>query len=421
MALQAFLDTISISPGSAGTTIARTVYGHQPKVLVVWGGQSISATDVVLGSEGVFSIGFALSTTKRRMVSYRSSNSSAAADTAVGSRSDAVAGFTDLAGAGSSLLDVSSIDADGWTAIVDGTYSTARKYGVLSLGGGDITNVELITVTAATSGATQDITTVGFQGDSFLVLGSSLTAESGGTGGRLSFGVVAGTNATDNAVLGGLSQDAADPTVTKSYCRRGESFVGFNTSGGIDGRGYISAVSSNGFTITWNSNPSDAKIFYVLAIKGGRFSVGDVLTQTDTTTDIVESGVAFQPVAGLLLSACKAESAAGTVDDGMRLSIGAFTSASAETAHAIHDRHNLATSDIRIGVDYDACYLNIGASAQDGNGHITAVNSDGYTGRMTDADPSQAFVAHLLFGSAASGSNANLFAGKFGAPFIGKL
>jgi hypothetical protein len=423
MATQAFVDTFAVSTGLGSTTV-RTGYGHAPKAIILWGGVSASAIDVVQSLEGIFSIGFATGPTSRRVISYRSVGGSAAGDSAAGSRNTAIAELIGTDGNSASLMDVSSFDADGWTAITDDDYATGRRYTALSVGGDDVTNVAVGTITAATVGATQAITGVGFAFDSLLIIGAGLTAEGGAAPGRLCIGVVAGTTAADNACLAGTSQDAADPTVTKSYCRRGESLVSFNGSAAIDGRGYVSAKDADGFEITWNANPSDAKLFYFLAIKGGSFSVGDVLTQTDTTTDIVESGLAFQPVAGLLLSAGKAESAAGTLDDHFNISMGAFTSSSAENSQALRDAHNLATSATVGALDYDSSYLNISTSsaALDGEMGITSVDSGGYTARMTNADPAQAFVAHLLFGSAAAGgSNANLMTGKFGGLFAGKL
>lgn len=408
MALQAFLDSFAISTGIAGTTQARTGYGFQPKAVLVFGTRNVSAIDQATGADTSRSFGFATSTTSRRCISTAATDGAAAADTGRVSRNDAVHAMAAGDGTLSALMDISSIDADGVTFIIDDAYPVAAYAHVLALGGADITNVAVGDFTAATSGATQAITGVGFQPDALLIIGIS-TATAGNvatTDALFSLGVVSGTAAANNACLSGGSLDGADPTATAAYCLNGESVVGLANTPAINGRGYVSAFGADGFTISWNANPSAEIIFHYLAIKGGQFSVGDVLTQTDTTTDITESGVAFQPVAGLVISGCKAASSAGTMAASDETSIGAFTSATTEVATIMKDRNAVADSRTMHGVEFDSCYMRMtNTDGLDGAMHITAVNSDGYTARMADADPSQAFIAHLLFGSAAAGGS----------------
>lgn len=408
MALQAFLDSFAISTGAVGTTQPRTGYGFQPKALILFRNASTSAVDAVGGGAADHSIGFATSTTSRRCVSTHHNDASAAGASGCIARNDAINVNCTAAGGVDALLDVDSLDSDGWTSIIDNTYGSAPYGHVLAIGGSDVTNVAIIDFAAATSGATQDVTGVGFPPDSLLILGISTTTSgnAGQTSARLSIGIVGGTTAADNASLNIVSVDGADPTVTRSYCLNGESIVGFTAAPAIDGRGRVSAFGSDGFTITWITNPSAAYQYYVLAIKGGRFAVGDVLTQTDTTTDIVESGLDFSPVAGLLLSACKAASAAGTLDANAEASVGAFTSATTEVASGMQDVDNVATTQTSRGVEFDSSYINISSSdTLDGAMHVTSVDSGGYTARMSNADPAQAFIAHLLFGSAAGGGS----------------
>jgi hypothetical protein len=115
----------------------------------------------------------------------------------------------------------------------------------------------------------------------------------------------------------------------------------------------------------------------------------------------------------VLLSHNKAASAAGTPDADSKLSFGAFTSASAEQAISVHNADAISPSQVARGTEFDSSYLNISTSdTLDGAMHLTSVNSGGYTARMTDADPSAAFVAHLLFGSNAGGSSIAAISGN---------
>jgi hypothetical protein len=409
MALSAFLDNFAISTGVATTTQARTGYGFQPKALLAWSTINTSATDVVTGGAIDSTFGFATSTTARRCIGTAHADNGAAGDTARSVRNDALAVVTSTGASITALLDVQSFDADGWTAIIDDQYTAARILHVLAIGGADITNVAILDFAASTSLATQPVTGVGFLPDCLVILGISTTS-SGTTSAShamASIGIVGAATAAGNALLSSCAVDTQNPTVAKSYCRNGESLVGFSTAGAINGRGYVSSFDADGFTITWNAQPSSAFQFYVLAIKGGSFSVGDVTTRTDTTTDITETGIGFQPVAGLLLSHNKAASAAGTLDADYRQSIGAFTGSSSEFASAMYSRDAVTPSVSSRGVEFDASYMNISTSdTLDGAMHITSVDSGGYTARMADADPTAAFVAHLLFGSTAGAASA---------------
>jgi hypothetical protein len=409
MALSAFLESFAVSTGVAGTTQARTGYGFQPKALLVWGTINQSATDTVTSGASDSTFGFATSTSARRCIGTAHANGGAAGDTARSVRNDAVAVVNSTGASITALLDVQSFDSDGWTAAVDDQYTAARIMHVLALGGADITNVAILDFAASTSLATQAVTGVGFLPDCLVILGISTTT-SGTTAAShaiASIGIVGAATAAGNALLSSCAIDAQNPTVAKSYSRNGESLVGFSTAGAINGRGYVSSFDADGFTITWNAQPSSAYQFYVLAIKGGSFSVGDVTTRTDTTTDITETGIGFQPVAGLLLSHNKAASAAGTVDADYRQSIGAFTGASSEFASGIFSQDAVTPSVTARGAEFDSSYMNISTSdTLDGAMDITSVDSGGYTARMGDADPAGAFVAHLLFGSTVVGGSA---------------
>jgi len=129
--------------------------------------------------------------------------------------------------------------------------------------------------------------------------------------------------------------------------------------------------------------------------------VGNSLTQTDTTTDITISGLAWKPAAGLVFSHCKAESSGTTLDRNDESSMGAFTTQNERIAHGVMDVDNLADSQVTTAIEHDAVYVNIDTSdAIEGKMDVKSVNSDGVTFIMDDADPAQAFFLYALFGPA---------------------
>jgi hypothetical protein len=193
---------------------------------------------------------------------------------------------------------------------------------------------------------------------------------------------------------------------TESYCHDLECLATFDPSGGValgDRADFVSFLS-NGFRVNWLENGAGSRRYHYLALKGGQYAVGSVLTQTDTVTDIVVSGLPFAPKGGLLISHCKAESTQDVVQDHDELSVGAFSGATQRNAQAHLDEHAVADSEVTTALEFDAVYANIStASAIEGLMDVKTVDAGGVTFIMDDADPAQSFVGYLLVGDAPVG------------------
>lgn len=170
---------------------------------------------------------------------------------------------------------------------------------------------------------------------------------------------------------------------------------------------------SNGFRINWAESATARRVHWV-ALKGGSYIVGNLLTQTDTVTDIAETGFGFQPSGALFVSHGQAESTSDTAQDHDRLSIGAFDSTSSRVAMGTLDEDNLGDSEVTTAHEFDEVYVSIStASAIQGLMDIKSVESDGLTMIMDDADPAQAFVWYMAVGAvAAAGGWGPLLSGK---------
>lgn len=410
MALSAKVDSFQVNAThTVGTTFARSGYGFQPKALIVWTMGRDGTTDGVGTANSRRSMGFGVSTSSRCSVFTQSQDNvgDSAADT--GYRTDCIIGTLTTAGAVDGLLDISSVDADGVTFVVDDQFGSHITIFVLALGGSDITDAYVGNFQYNSSSASHNITAPGFQPDcAFFLSGSWSDAIPAAFGwSQFSFGAAAGATPT-NAVLWGGAEDAAPTMDTAGYCKTGECAVGVNSDvGTLDIRAYISAWLSTGFTVSYNEQglggSGNYYVFY-LALKGGQYYLGDLLTQTDTTTDIVESGVGFQPTAVLFASACRAQSTADTCTAQDEMSIGAATSTSARHATAMIDEDAGTTSDITTANEFDAVYINLSTSnTRDGLMDVKSFDSGGFTCIMDDADPSQAFVWYVAFGSTSGG------------------
>lgn len=417
MSLSSFLDAFNTGTGAAGTTIARSGYGFQPKAIIVWATKLTGTADEVTGAlDAGLSFGFATGATSRRCVGHQSDDAAGSSATDSAQRDDAIVAMLDTAGAIVALLDIQSFDSDGVTFVVDDQFPASYRVMVLALGGSDLTDAAVGTYSQTATVASEDITALGFQPDCLFQLSASI--ESGDppaitTDARLSLGVTDTALAT--AVLAGVSRDARPSMGTAGYCRAGDSMITWAASNPatIRSRSHVSAWLSNGFTVAYDTQQpatTNARVFY-LALKGGQYKLATSATQTDTTTDInlpSTGSVGFTPTAGLVCSAGRAEDAAGTVTVNHETSIGAFTSSSAERAMALWDENGTGSDESAMAQENDACYVNVStADAVDGIMHVTSV-ADPVVLRMADADPSASFFWALLFGSSAGGGSTTL-------------
>ena len=208
---------------------------------------------------------------------------------------------------------------------------------------------------------------------------------------------------TGAAVWAGGANSGAGAAQAVSYCRSGECIARLDTTAvALDDRAEFSSFDANGFTINWLARSTAGRVFYV-ALKGVDVVVGSLLTQTDTSTPIAESGFGFAPAAAFFVSAARAESTADTPSNHDQVSIGAAVSASSRSAIATRDQDAALDMIVSSASEFDAVYANIDASAVTGLMDISSFDADGFTGIMDDADPAQAFVWYVAFGPAAAG------------------
>jgi len=412
MGFSAKVDTFRVlATDTAGTTYARTGYGFQPKAVIVWTSGHSNVTDGVATANMRRSMGFGVSTSSRCAVFTQSQDNQGSAVADTGYRTDCILGTLSTAGAVDGLLDISSFDSDGITFVVDDQFPANTAIFVLALGGSDITDAYVGNFQFNNSATAHDITAPGFQPDCAFFLSGSWNDAIPAAFGWSQFSFGAATGATPvNAILWGGSEDGAAIMDTAGYCKAGECAVGVNADiGTLDIRAYVSAWISNGFTIAYNEQglggSGNYYVFY-LALKGGKYYLGDLLTQTDTTTDIVENGVGFSPTAVLFASACRAQSTADTCTAHDEMSIGAATSPSARAAAGMVDEDNVTTSDVSIAGEFDEVYINLTlTSTVDGLMDVKSFDAGGFTCIMDNADPSQAFVWYVAFGPNASSVN----------------
>lgn len=402
MAISTKVGNISILTTDVVGTEKSESIGFVPSFVIFWINGRANAIDTVGRANWRQGFGFATSATSRRFVCARSADAVAAAVTSSGLRDDACIGSVSNAEADAGRCDYDTI-ADGFKLIVDTAWGADIQICYFAVGGTDISNVEIGTLTpTGTAPVNQSVTLSGaFQPDVVFFLSSNDTViNTYAVDSSIGFGAAAGPN-NEFVVYGGSNDTSATMTGggygTDAECIAQPS----GAPGTLTNRAEFVSMNSDGFTINWLERTT-AKLVCYLAVKGGKWAVGNSLTQTDTTTGIALSGLGGTPKGIMVVSHCATENAQDVTAGDVEFSVGAGTSASARLATGGSDDMGVADSVVTIGIEYDEIYQNCDlAGATEGLMDISTVDTDGFTLIMDDADPTQNWFGYIMVGEVA--------------------
>lgn len=403
MALSSAVGSFNTGTGAIGTTVVVSGLGFAPQVVFFWWSGRTETVDTTARASHARGFGAAVSATARGYVGTSSQDTPTAMFTKrFQDDTQCIGIIVPSTGLLDGLMDLQSMDAGGFTLIVDDQFTADYRIHYLAIGGSDITNVAYSTFAKATVTGNQDITSLAFQPDLILLFGYQFSGIAGAIIADGRFFIGAADAAGNQGVWFGGSNDGAATSQTLSYCNDIEISAGSSTTvASLDVRASFVSMLSNGFRLNWlEQTTAVADIIQFVALKGGSYKVGSLLTQTDTTTDIVVSGLASQPTSALFVSHGKAESVVDTFQDDDELSIGAFSSTSARAAMATADDDVAGTAVVSTSIEHDEVYVNLDATtgALEGLMDIKTVDSNGFTCIMDDADPAQSFVWYVTFG-----------------------
>lgn len=417
LSVKALFFTFSSGTG-LGATFDCTGFGFQPKaVLLFWNGRS-EATDTVGLLDSHAGIGCAISTTMR--FASNTFYDQGTTNCIVGSRyTNAGCMLTnDATGAETGRVDFDSFLADGVRFVIDDVLVADIKVMVVAFGGTDLTNVFAGTYLTGTATGNVDFTGVGFDpGDDSLCIFFNNALDHGAAPPSNPEDIAAPMFGAARTKTGSIQQfvttinsdDDSATMDTDSHSIDGICLASMDQVGdvGLGVRASFVQSITDGFrlNIAELAGAFDRQ-FFVLILKGGQYHLGDLTTQLDTTTDMVESGFGFQPKGALFISHCLAKSTSDTTQAGAQLSIGFCTSTTDEIALGFHDENGTGNMETEAAIRYSDVYVNLDAAAGV-EGAMRAQSfpdSDGFTMRMSDADPSATFVWYIAFGDAAAGA-----------------
>lgn len=398
--------SFSWSTAGAGQTIPVTGLSGQPKVVIFWMAGRNTAVDAVGGGNNqILSVGFAISSTVRFSASGLSNDGGTNSVCNVGTANDAImlepAADETIAAA----LDLSSMDANGFTAIIDTQTATAKRVHYLAIGGSDI-SVAAGRVNDPTSTGNQTTSGLGIDPDFLFTLNAgafaagAFDATDAATNAGLGFGFTDGTNSYS---VMGFSRDAQTEAHSARYARTDEivSYVS-GTTPDVTGRVSFVSFGTGQFTVNWVETTGGAATeFAYLAIEGGQHHVGNFLSQTSTGA-FTETGIGFTPVAALFGSHCKAESTSNTKDADNHLSLGAADGTN-QGAQSHLDVDAADPTQVTTAVEFDSVYARLATDAIAGTVDLSSFGSGQLNLDQSDADPDQALIGYwAMAGNAAT-------------------
>lgn len=400
----------NIGTGAAGTTVTVTPGFPVKCGLLFWSG---ATTNSAYGSGhnlrgvGLFTDGGG--TPNFRVVTTYDQDAAGTSITSCGHRDDSCIAEIDATDSFVGWADVQSISATQVVfEILDQFVTDLYVIGIFI--GGDEVGSELGNFTAAGAAPVEQgpIGVLSAPRVTFL-LGGALTAAAPAIAvdSALSFGFGVGVydgTTKPCAVLSGAANDAATSGATGSYALGGEIYAMHPTNLATiapNSRAEYRGTPAGGFTINWASR-NTAFIIHYLMISGLDAAVAEILTQTDLSTLISATGLPTAALGGIVISAGKAETAAGaTPAANEEWSVGVFTGPSERMVQIAGSRDANTTMFCQNGAYTTAVYVNgnpAGPDTLEGLMDVSALAPGGADFVMDDADPAQAWAGVLLLG-----------------------
>lgn len=355
------------SGDTAGTTKVVNNLTFQPKALKFWtNGQN--GPNASANGWYSFSMGFANSATTRYCVTGFSANNSASAACTREANTSAVLSVNDNGTAQNGGLDLSSIDAGGFTAIVRNQCANTVTVHWEAWGGSDITNVTVGLIVAPTAVGTTTLEAAGFvasptKNDQCIMFAGSqaaanntVTAENGGV--MIGFATAAGQSGNSQQIMAGTSVDHSTVTMdtdgwgTNSDCLGRVALAGAAT---LESRANVESFGTNQFTIRWNAAAGIASRYIYMAIKGGNWVAGEYLHNGSSASNTVTVSGFSTPVVGVeFITAGRTKSALNATTANGTLAYGYANGTTYRATCSIHDRDATAESWCRNTMNTDA-------------------------------------------------------------------
>ena len=332
----------------------------------------------------------------------------------------------DGTGAKDGAIDIDTVDALGFTLILDDVLPANLTIFYEAWGGDEITNVTIgaIAEPAATGNqtytATGFVTNPGSSQDQCVMFAGVQSVNATDVGQAQDSGMHVGfstsTSTTNDITVCGNSDDGSATMDTDGYNITGECISMIVIAGGNpNARARLTAYGTDQFTLNWTNRATTNRRSIYMAIKGGQWQAGSVTIAGNTlnSTSTI-SALPFNIKGVSLIGNMTAQSTAGVSSVNDRISFGSGTSTTIRNSAGVFDENGTANSEINLSL-YTTQVLvypsNAGAlqTAYD----INAIGANQIT-FITDTagGVTNEWIGYLVFG------DKKVTAGTIGHPFI---
>lgn len=402
MTIQTFTGTWT-SRATAGNDVITGV-GFTPKVIIVYG---IGANN---GQNNAFTIfytlnfGVAVGTTAvndQRCLMTFSNNNVATSDVDSCWYRGIIAAST-TTGVFQNKATISAIGADGFT-VNWSLQDAARDYFYICIGGDDITNVDVGSLTTPAGTGDQTYTDPNFQPDFLMLFGSTFASDdsAANTSSQMHIGFA---NAVSQSCVACISEDNVATMDTGRYQRTDKilaTFIGNDTATKAN-EATLSAFTSTGFTLNYTTATAGGLVGY-LAIKGIGTTIGAITSPIAGATPVSQFTTTNTSPTGLMLFSTN-NTAQTTLQDNNRFTIGSASDTTHRNTCWNGDQDNVANS---IAVRYvdtaKICLLateNVvtASSTKNAVADLSSFGSNGFTLSWSTIDAVNAYeVLYIAF------------------------
>ena len=396
MAMSVKKGTLSAPTGATGNQ-AYTGVGFTPKAILFWG---VNSTADGYAANSHFFFGAAISGADRS-IALGADDAVATTNTGRKWSSDAI----NIATGGTPTIDavatIVSMDVDGFTLNWTDTATSGWVVHYLAIGGSDITNVALGTMSISGSSGTQAVTGLGFQPEACVFFSNVDTAADPSTasGYNFSLGVAAGTGSASQWCMTMSNEDAlATSSTSNSFYTDKCAVMGARAGTGMLTDGNMSAFGSDGFTLNWTTGGAGGAQLHYLAIKtsGSLVKAGNETQKTSTGTKATTglgsqpAGVFFGSTVDTTTGSFNLAQGKATVGAGDGTNEGAIWVGNQDsTASNSNTNHrNISTKVISMSTE---------DTTTNAEADLASMDSDGFTLDWTTADATARAFGYLAF------------------------
>lgn len=395
--------TFQLSTAAATNTQVISGVGFLPKAVLFWWEGTTSTGDASANGDTNLGFGVAISTSSRRCLGNYMDDAAGSAEGRI-MRDDSCIVILSNTTTVEGLMDVSSMDADGFTLIIDDAFASAWTVHYLALGGG-LTSASLLSMLEPAATGNQTYTGAGFAPDFMMILST----------GNVSLNTVQA--AAGQMVVGAAMSSANRGVVSLQINYTGG--VGQSLGYGYDGeclartgapsplaRADFVSFGTDGLTLNWLERVDSTRNYFILCLKGGAYSLDTNLVTSTSTTAFARTGYGFKPTGALYVSHVTTKSTQDTMQSPGIFSIGGASGPSNRSSIGIFQTNGGTPSDISHWSELDELYSNYNVTPSvQGLMDLQSFDADGQTLIMDDADPSAMWVMSIAFGGNTSYQN----------------